>query len=526
MAQEMHESIKKFFDILEFLKSDGVSETWTDSEGTLHEIELSEKFQQLSLSEKTKVITFFESIIDQPAFDSNDHKRIRAFMVDWYSTNRSIVTQSQISTNPYNLADDELDELIKSFGFPYPDRIQSTDSKAAFVLEIVNIYKKKGTPAALVKSLQTYFNLSNVALTEWWVHRKDTGEFVFKSKPVYPREFRDNPNLIQEIDYATFTSTDPLWKLTYEELEASYEDESVKLPSLTSFLSLQSIIDITPNASLSILSKKMQESYQYWLTYGTLNRDISLSDIEGTYGTLEVVLAINYLFEGQTDSNDESIKYYSGDYAPLDQSVPPDDISDSDYGLILDEYNNLSIRPTTRTERDLYLETRNSKFLGANDGTTNSFLTLLPNPGQSLETINPEFKTLIDDYIGGSDEQRIKLLERIMSDFDYYLNQIEGYFSYPISYLTLGWSTIRERIDDVVEFFKPYRVRIREFLTGFKIDDPLSDSQLEEDDMTMSISQLVVDKGNYWQESEYPEGSYEFDQSVVKDSVEIEIVDL
>jgi len=486
--------ITLFFQLLEWLKGTNNDELEDVQEWLLQYPDLDYKKKQLAYDEKQKVKSYFETVIDQPAFSTNDHKRLRKFLIDWYSSHRTYITQTKQGTDPFNMQSEALDEMIKSFGFPYPHKIISSTRKAQFILDLINLYHKKGTPSVLVSALQTYFGLSNVILSEWWIERNAEGTYFAKSLPIYPKGLRDNQLLSTEISYYNFILDDPLWQLTEAELNLLYNTSKITLPSITSHISLQATVSIMgSNTALIILNRKIQESYEYWQATGDLNRDVSLRNITTDVSLLELTLAICYLFNSSTDSNDGNHLYYQGQYAPLDlpdNTGARDDIDDVDYGLIIDEYNNINKRPLTRDERDINLTKRGDRFTGL--VAEHSINNIIRDPGPELELINSGFKAEIDSYIANG--ERDSLLEDFLHDLEYYLMEIINIMGYPISYLTID-APIEDSLKEVIDFFKPYRTRIRDFLTTLAIDDRLGDSQLEKDAYNDSVNQILREYG-------------------------------
>ena len=476
-----------YFDILDLVKS-----------GTTGSSTLENKLENISLSEKQKVISFFESIIDQPAFMTNDYKRIRSFLIDWYASQRTLVSHAKNSKNPYNLSSEELHEHILGFGFPYPDKIVSTNRKAQFILEAVNLYKNKGTPETFVKSLQSYFGLSDIIVSEWWIRQKPSGVFVAKSQPIYPAVMRNRKDLIVEHGYSEFVDSDNLWRLTEEQLANYVETSAINLPSLTPYISLQVAVNLTElNVALHVLSRKLQESFQYWTETGELYRNISLNNFEGVYCLLEICLGIIYLFDGGSeDNNDKRFLFYQGATSPFDKPDPVtgerDDIDDVDFQIIIDEYNNVSQRPKSRVEHDENLLNRKSNFNSINDGTANVIVDVLENPGGFLELINPEFKALLDTDLSDTDT----VLRSLLGDLEYHLREEMSLSGIPLDLIILG-VPIFDKFKKIFDLFKPYRSRIKDLITSFKIDDPLGDSQLEKDEYSIFIDQVMSDWGNF-----------------------------
>lgn len=510
-------------------------ETWLNVDSNLDY-----KTKQLAYSEKQKIISFFESIIDQPIYDSNDHKRLRRMIIDWYAGIRTSISELKDGSDPFNLPTEALNEMIRSFGFPYPHKIISNNLKAQFILNVVELYKNKGTPKALVRALQTYFGLSDVVLSEWWIHRNAIGQFVARSKPVIPRVLRNNPDMIAELSYNTFISSDPLWRLSEADLSRLYSESKITLPSITSQISLQGTIDISRDlsAALAILNRKLQESYEFWIANGEMNRDIHPGRFSTSVSLLELVLCISYCFQSYNEVKGTKYTFYNGIYAPLDVldgDGNRDDVDDAEYGLIIDEYNNLSVRPTTRDERATNLEVRTSKFtsLISEQSVTDVFIrdstaevpgynvtagygfdTTSSEVGIMLNRMNPDFKAEIDEYVNnGGDVQQ--LINYLLMDLEFHMMYTMEIIKYPISALIIG-SPITQHLEDVIDFFKPIRVRVRDFSTILSINDPLADSQLEDDAQgTMVIRQNIVEDGNWADEI--------FDQGLVMDNVETTI---
>lgn len=469
------------------------------------------KYKQIGYSEKQKVIDFFETIIDQPAFMTNDHKRLRKLLIDWYSAHRATVTHTRQSLDPHSMASEALNEMIRCFGFPYPHKIVSSNLKAQFILDIIELYKKKGTPRVLVKALQTYFGLKDIVLSEWWIHHNGINDtFYAKAHPIIPRSFRTDPRLSQELSYGTFIRNKPLWQLTEDKLRELYDECVITLPSITTYISMNGTLNVLDiNIALTILNRKIQETYEFWLSTGTINNNVYLSSLTSVCSLLSLVLAITYLFNSQNASTDPSYLFYNGYFAPLDITDDDgnrDDIDDVDYNLIIDEYKALTIRPTSKSQRENLLEQRYDRFTEV--AATQSVTTALGDAGNYLEQIHPDFKEEIDKWIsrGGDIDS---LISSLLEDLDFHMMNNMEIIDFPISYLIIG-APIEEYLKDVIDFFKPYHTLLRDFTNILAFDDPLGDSQLESDELgTTVIKQWHVEEGNWADEI--------FDQGLVKD---------
>jgi len=225
----------------------------------------------LSFKERTTTEKFFSQIIDQPAFYSDDYKRIRQLLIDWYSAHKTMVSSKKSGVDPYLLSNKELDELIKSFGFPYPNKIINKDYKIQFLLSLIQNYKRKGTPEVFHNSLK-YFGLNNSILYEWWLDKNSEGRYIFRSKPVYPRNYKYDESLVLIKSYSDFI--DAQWQITEDEINQFYENAPyLFLPSLTPFISISSEFDssrLIPG--LAILNRLCLESFEFWMKYVLITR--------------------------------------------------------------------------------------------------------------------------------------------------------------------------------------------------------------------------------------------------------------
>lgn len=235
---------------------------------------------QTVFNERQKSLDFYNNTMDIPAYDSYDNRRMKRLIIDWYASQKAGITKARTATDPFSLNDQELDELIKSFGFPYPDEISSVDKKASFLLSLINFYHKKGSPSVL-KQVLSFFGISDVVLTEWWIEKdylKD--EFVATSKVIAPTEKIGMQKYSVTKPYTEFISGDPYWFVDEQTLEENYNLSRITLPSITPIISVQgtiSLSEITP--AIAIISRKMQEAYEFWLEY-VLNL---IDPIDGIY---------------------------------------------------------------------------------------------------------------------------------------------------------------------------------------------------------------------------------------------------
>lgn len=244
-------------------------------------LELDGEVATLAYSEKEITNRFFKNVIDQPYYIvKEDHKRLRSFIVDWYSSFKTHITKLRKSLDLYVMTNEELNEMILSFGFPYPNNILTKKHKIAFIKNLINpLYLKKGTPEALAKAIG-FYGLSDVIISEWWIyHEKNKlNEFYAKSRIVYPDNLKNNPTYEIEKTYEEFIDGNPYWQLSLGELKKLYYDSTNKitLPSIAPVISIQSHINISElEFVFSVINRKMQECYDYWMKYTLSTLDLT-----------------------------------------------------------------------------------------------------------------------------------------------------------------------------------------------------------------------------------------------------------
>lgn len=617
-----------FMSLLDFLKN---TEGLTNSESDIELVKeaarsagLDTIISQIAMDEKNKsVYDVFKYIIDQPVFMSLDHKRLRRFIKNWYTSVRSLITKNSKGIDPFFLNTNELDELIKSFGFPYPGYILGRINKVNFLYDLINFYQKKGTPRTFVEALK-YFGYRDLVLSEWWLHEDAFSDIVFKSKPILPRSYRNNSDYLRTLEYEEVA--DVYWYQTKQNIINLNATEKLNLPSITPFISLDGTMSTTDlMAMISIIMKKMQETYEFWIMYvlnpyktnvlsientppsasvgnvyvvgtsptgaftgkenyyatktvsgwtfeapqtnhviylssestlhsvynGTewvhlytdlvnsrvgskraygrpddLNRDMTLTSFDEIYSMFEIVLAIAYLFsEGLEESGTDRIVQYNGPLSPLDVGVIGtsgtsgisgyrDDIDDRDYQDIIDRYNEVTARPLSKNVQDSRYSSYRSEFTGqvtyASSGINGQYFVAFFQKvagvnlkEQLLKAMNPAFLTDIDAQVVSSSNSTV--LESVFSSFEYHLMRNMKILSVPITFAMLGLNFL-DNIGEVVDFFKPYRVRLLDFNLKIDLGSKLENTQLEDDALYQYITMYLQDKG-----------PWELDQGLVKD---------
>lgn len=223
----------------------------------------------IAYSEREKTKKYFETVIDQSVYMTEDHKRIRSFIIDWYSANKAELTKLKELKDVNILTNEELNKFILSLGFPYPENIISRSNKIKFLIELVNNYQRKGTLHALANVIFLY-GLRDVNISEWWIRYDETrkDKIYAKSNVVYPFNNRFDPTMEKILSLEQFISNNPFWHQTYEDIESDFEHNRISLPSITSTISIDSnssLTDLEP--IVSIFQRKVRETYDFWIGY-------------------------------------------------------------------------------------------------------------------------------------------------------------------------------------------------------------------------------------------------------------------
>lgn len=257
-------------------------------------IELDTLIASVAVSEQEETRKYFETALDQVCYFSDDHKKIRNFIINWYAANKTVITKARNLSDLNSLTNEELNEFLLSMGFPYPRNIISRSHKIQFLRELINNYRKKGTPAVLGNVLSLY-GLRNVLISEWWIKydSRRSDPFYARSNVIHStaniNDIR-NPDLETTRTYEDFISDNPHWQLSLADLSSKFYDSStkIKLPSITNSFSIEAYTNLTDiNVVVSILQRKMQETYDFFLRY-TLIPDDKVTTVPiytGVYNT-------------------------------------------------------------------------------------------------------------------------------------------------------------------------------------------------------------------------------------------------
>ena len=246
------------------------------SDPTYDTIDLDNNTKNIAESERGLSEQFFENTLDQAVFNSDDYKRLRTFLVDWYAMLRTVgKTQSSVS-DPFSIPDTHVQELIQSFGYNIPVNILTFETKVNFFLDLVNLYKIKGTPNSILQVL-AYYGLSDIDLVEYdllYTVEGDSlgpGELVFRGKSARRLEPGELPIPWPDVPYDDLTNPDPHWMLTKEDVEYAHQTQDINLPSRSPYFGLRPRYSMTDLFFvISILTRMVENQYDLWLGTGSV----------------------------------------------------------------------------------------------------------------------------------------------------------------------------------------------------------------------------------------------------------------
>ncbi len=439
----------------------------------------------LATSEKEIVSSFFENVLDQTSFSSEDYRRLRGFLIDWYASLRTIVTtQKEASKDAYAIPDDHLSELFRSFGFTIGLNLVPLTTKANLFLDLVDFYKRKGTPETLGDVLD-YYGFSETDLIEYWLLLDDFGTPVFRGESVRLAAAGSTILLDTDVSFDRMTEDDPHWMLTENRILTLVQQNKINLPSKTPYFSLSSIFYLHKTISaLAIMNRVVQDQYDRWDNGLSLPQNVAVKNLGEVVSLLEAYLAAIYIFEkifGYVDPTlsvnhlcyDGTVEYISDPPVPVNLETLAAAFA-IDTGTIL----------TGRDDRD-------SKLASFNDTWTRpisqSFLGSAPGLAEGLlQSINPVLKDICDSWVTSGDQSF--LITYLLGTLDIWvrLNVDSQVPSLTITTLGLGF---RSEVESIVNFFKPYRARLAFIDTSFSIQDRLRESFLIDFHQYMTVRQ-------------------------------------
>jgi len=424
---------------------------------------MTEVLDSLAKDSKAKGQLYFDLVLGgAPPGNENDWLRLRSFFLDWYAAHQTIGSATSQITDPRTLSNPDLDELFRSFGYNYSTQLKGPDTnpidlKINFFLDLVNLYKRKGTPQALVEVLQ-YYGVTKLDIYEFFIKLESANSLIFEGTAIAGTS--SNPSKLV-FDYDRLTSDDPHWLYTEEQILQIHQTNNINLPSKTPYLGVRPVASID-GSEIGILVRLVQDQFQYYLDNGippTANAEVS--EFGEVVSLLELYLSILYIF----------IKQYN--VGQVGDGFICYDGTNTLIADIIEEYESVTTKPTTRagilTGLASYYDTFSRE-------APRNFLQNQSDAETYLTTINPTLKTLLD----GSTLTDSELLFSLMKDLSSWIRINLGYGFLNMGFIMFGLDSFFDDLKPVINFFKPYRARLL-LLELLQISNPLLNAIVVED---------------------------------------------
>jgi len=481
--------LKYYFDIWNHLNGEIVNDLY-------------DPLATLSDSEKTKVIQLFENTIDQVSFNTEDYRRIKNFLIDWYSSFRTLSTfESQIS-DPFSLPDSDLDELFRSFGYPYSNKLsllnnKVNNNKVNFFLDLVNLYKIKGTPESILKVF-TYYGISRAQIFEYALKRdpKDPDNHLIFEGIKAAFSGREIPLPTPVKNYELVTYDDPHWFYTEPQLLDAVNKTIINLPSRSPYFSLRVFYDMVGiNATMAIINKILTDQFNSWMGTGNVPEQNAFITTFGKFVSfLELYLSMIYIYNSRNKPRNVIPTRYAHYF---------EDPTDNYDGIMTDYYQLHSFgyykefdpisgheikKQLDHKHREIELDKWYDNFSQPFDL---SFIKTTADVKNILQTINPELLHQLDEII--DIYPFVDLLGPFLNDFQVWVNSYIGSSATNLAFLVLGEEEIVRQLYPVIDFFKPYHARLISLDMALSIEDRLNDSLLLDDPIVEKIVETTWD---------------------------------
>ena len=468
---------------------------------------LDPNIENLLISEREKIQTFFSHVVDQHSFNTQSYQKLRRFLIDWYSSHRTIVSIEKHVNDIYFLPENHIEELIRSFGFPGNLSILNKNTKINLLFDLCNLYKTKGTPDSILKILSYYGYV--VDLVEYWLtFDKDNGNLILHPEIVHPLPPKNNIGKYSDILFEELK--DPHWFYNKNEILQKVRENKINLPSLIPYFGLYYNVNFDKiSLGVAIILRLCQSAFYKFQTTKILpKRDIRLTYDWSYVSLLELYLACVYTFLKIFSNIPFGLPYFNK--TMTSEAIYANTVSDvliytqrdefkDDYDIlfyrgdeiknipnILVEYANLTNRAKTREElknkyeafKSLFTIKQSEKFFGSMEDIETILIAL-----------NKNLKKNIDNIITNSFENK-KFLLSLLRDISNWMKINIGYNAGHLDELLISFLQ-GDDIRDIINFFKPYRARLLELRQVF----PFEGNEIVPEDRLdpIVVNQIFVD---------------------------------
>jgi len=445
--------------------------------------DLTDAIEAIAKAEKTTAEKLFSNIIDQPAYNTQDYQRMRGFLRDWYASNRTLVTYQSNISDVYQMPNDQLDDLFQSFGYNLSSSLRNPVTndapveKVNFFLDLVNLYKIKGTSQALISVLQ-YYGVTDVDIYEMSLQFEDRAtknihDLIFKGKVITGTTGDTSPIYLP---YDLLTLEDPHWLQTEAQIRQLYTKTNINFPSQSPYFAVKPLFDEEAmDAATGMLARKIQDQYVVWQAAGfppeditpTLPQDSVITITGDQCSALTLYLSCIYIFNKD---------YNVG--SPADIFVCYDGTS-TDSTIILNEFRTLTGSASSRSDWlnrwYTYLD-QFTRDIGDN------FLQDHNDAEIVLSILNPTVKANLDSLV----DSHSTILGTLLNDLGEWVRNNISYGFINMSYILFGIDSLFTRLSDVINFFKPYRARLIP-LESIEFSNRLFNSIIIEDSLSLGV---------------------------------------
>jgi len=401
----------------------------------------------IAKSDRTKVEDYFSNVIDQYSFETADYNRLRKFMIDLYASFRTQSTVSLASSDPHALSNSDLDELFRSMGYDLSVSLRDVDEnpleqKVQFFLDLVNLYKVKGTPQSLVDVLQ-YYGVTEVDIFEFFLKKDAPNSLFFEGHAIAGTTI--NPSEIG-IPYNNLVSTDPHWVYSASQILQLDQTNKINLPSKTPYLGIQPSVDVD-GAEMPILQRYVQDEYDYYVAHGVVpDPTAEITYLGENTSMLELYLATIYMFGTLFDCGFDDYLIRPTDFVCYDGTK-------SNNIEILTDFDALTKGKVTSRED---LKNRNEAYLELfSRKVSSNFLIDKTTSGTLLNTINPTLKLALDNA-----GRPLLALYSLLKDLALWVRANIGFGFVEFGFILFGIQEFFKQLVPMIDFFKPYRARL------------------------------------------------------------------
>jgi len=423
----------------------------------------SDHIESLLISNLNKVRKYFENVLDQPVYMSDDYFHLRRFLIYWYAAYKTLMDENKFLSD-IDFIDKKL--MLQSMGY-YLYYLTDDKVNKDILLNLSFLYDKKGTPWSIQKILQL-IGLRNFELFEYWLYNIN-GQLKFVPKKVTDTGLTtsvDNMMLLSKDYNKSIAVTDPHWYYTQAEILALDSTNGPDtLPSLTPYIGILSVNDWVRLCRLvtSLISRIINEQAQNLETNNIYPEGKYYSQwFKKNLSLLEVVLLFNYLYNKHfgvvstfsRQSLNIFIQHYNGS-------------SVDDETKFIVEFERLRVkRPKTKAEKEQMEKELKLLFLSDDKEIVWTFFDVAVFLNKYYINLKIEADNILS--LNKGEDAIIELLEIL----NHFIQKERGIINFNFLFIIRDFFlTSKDAVIKIINFFKPYQVRIMEFAQYLLIDD-------------------------------------------------------